>query len=174
MADVTPNYALKGTLRTSREFPGRLVGAGPLNAALATMVKLFGVVVSLLVPAQAFAKCVPYSPTLADVVVDACAPAQLPSGTFTLVSGRVVSHYLVWLTSEAPGVKPSQQVLSDGPQLLLIADPAASVCPSSGNPHITVLAAPRCCEEECTNKFPVLRLEPRPESTKPRTSRHDG
>ncbi len=28
------NYALKGTLRTSREFPGYDVGAGPLNAAL--------------------------------------------------------------------------------------------------------------------------------------------
>ncbi len=31
---LSPNYALKGTLRTSREFPGYDVGAGPLNAAL--------------------------------------------------------------------------------------------------------------------------------------------
>ncbi len=30
------NYAFKGTLRTSREFPGYDVGAGPLNAALGT------------------------------------------------------------------------------------------------------------------------------------------
>ncbi len=33
-AEERPNYALKGTLRTSREFPGYDVGAGPLNAAL--------------------------------------------------------------------------------------------------------------------------------------------
>ncbi len=32
-----PNYALKGTLRTLREFPGYDVGAGPLNAALGNM-----------------------------------------------------------------------------------------------------------------------------------------
>ncbi len=36
---VSSNYALKGTLRTSREFPGRLVGAGPLNAALGNRVE---------------------------------------------------------------------------------------------------------------------------------------
>ncbi len=34
---MRPNYALKGTLRTLREFPGYDVGAGPLNAALDPM-----------------------------------------------------------------------------------------------------------------------------------------
>ncbi len=36
LCSTSPNYALKGTLRTSREFPGYDVGAGPLNAALGT------------------------------------------------------------------------------------------------------------------------------------------
>ncbi len=38
---LSPNYALKGTLRTLREFPGYDVGAGPLNAALGAMVDVF-------------------------------------------------------------------------------------------------------------------------------------
>ncbi len=39
---LAPNYALKGTLRTLREFPGYDVGAGPLNAALGTTVRASG------------------------------------------------------------------------------------------------------------------------------------
>ncbi len=58
---MRPNYALKGTLRTLREFPGYDVGAGPLNAALGPgmnvpRVLIVGVLATLFLVAATFVK----------------------------------------------------------------------------------------------------------------------
>ncbi len=85
---MVPNYALKGTLRTSREFPGYDVGAGPLNAALGT-------------PDQAMSRVMTRSATavlLAIVGGAALAFASIPLLGFTV---RIVApaNLCAWLNA---------------------------------------------------------------------------